>query len=77
MEGIPGYGPKEQFMRAIPDSNRLWTIKDLADFLRVPVDTIYKWRSAAEGPRGLRVGRNVRFREADVLAWLETRRDDI
>jgi len=55
--------------------HQLWTIKELADFLRVPVDTIYKWRAAGEGPRGLRIGRYVRFREEDVLAWLDTRRD--
>jgi excisionase family DNA binding protein len=62
-------------MNPTAESQRLWTIKDLADFLRFPVDTIYKWRAAGEGPRGFRVGRYVRFREADVLAWLDSRRD--
>ncbi len=47
----------------------------LADYLGVPVATVYRWRHRHEGPRGLRVGRHVRFRRADVEAWLELQAD--
>lgn len=49
----------------------LWSIDDLAAFLGVPVGTIYQWRTKAYGPVGVRVGRFVRFRPADVHAWLD------
>ena len=52
---------------------RLMTIQELADFLEVPVTTIYAWRYHREGPRGFRVGRHVRFRWHDVEAWLADR----
>lgn len=47
----------------------------LADYLQVPVATIYQWRHKGYGPRGVRVGRHVRFRRADVDRWLEDQAD--
>lgn len=47
----------------------------LADYLGVPVSTVYGWRHRHEGPRGLRVGRHVRYRRSDVEAWLEAQAD--
>ncbi len=55
---------------------RLWTVQDLAGFLGVPVNTIYKWRSVGGGPPGFRIGRHVRYRRDDVTTWLADRRDD-
>lgn len=49
--------------------------KELADYLGVPLATVYRWRSESTGPRGLKVGKHVRYRQADVAAWLETRTD--
>ncbi|ADP79352.1 helix-turn-helix transcriptional regulator [Pseudofrankia inefficax] len=57
------------------DQDRLWTVGDLAEYLGVPVNTIYKWRTTGEGPTGLRIGRHVRYRREDVTAWLATRAD--
>lgn len=51
----------------------LWTVEQLAKYLHVPVKTIYKWRETDTGPRGLRIGKHVRFRRADVFEWLEAR----
>lgn len=53
----------------------LLTMQDLAAELQVPIGTIYQWRHRGEGPPGLRVGRGVRFRRADVDRWLEGRSD--
>lgn len=44
---------------------------ELAAYLKVPVKTIYNWRSEGKGPRGIRVGRHVRFRQAEIEAWLD------
>ena len=53
----------------------LMSIEDLADFLGVPVATIYDWRVDGKGPCGVRVGRHVKFTQADVLAWLAAQRE--
>lgn len=52
---------------------QLWTVQQLAAFLQVPVATVYAWRrEEARGPKGIRVGKHVRYRAADVEAWLAT-----
>jgi excisionase family DNA binding protein len=43
---------------------------EVAVFLGIPVKTLYQWRYKGVGPRGLRIGRHVRYRSADVEAWL-------
>ena len=52
------------------------SVQELADYLDVPVKTIYAWRYHREGPRGFKVGRHVRFRWDDVEAWLTDRMAD-
>lgn len=53
----------------------LMSIEDLAEFLGVPVATIYDWRVGGKGPCGVRVGRHVKFTQADVLAWIDAQRE--
>ncbi len=57
------------------DTEPLLGIDDLARFLAVPPKTVYKWRHDGTGPRGIRVGRHVRYRRADVEVWLDERAD--
>jgi excisionase family DNA binding protein len=52
-------------------SSDLLTPSELAEYLKVPVKTIYNWRSGGTGPRGIRVGRHVRFRRTEIEAWLD------
>ncbi len=54
---------------------RLLRPDELASFLGIPVATIYRWRSRGDGPRGIRVGRHVRYRIEDVERWLDEQRD--
>lgn len=53
--------------------NKLMTITDLSDYLGIPVNTLYQWRSKGYGPRGVRMGKYVRYRHQDVEAWLNDR----
>jgi excisionase family DNA binding protein len=55
---------------------RLLKIVDLADYLGVSVETIYKWRSSGYGPRGAKMGKHLRWKFEDVEAWYEEHRDD-
>ena len=49
--------------------DRLWTVDDVSYYLGVPVQTLYWWRVEGLGPRGLRVGRHLRYRPEDIKAW--------
>jgi excisionase family DNA binding protein len=51
--------------------DHLLTPTELAAFLGVPVATLYAWRYQRNGPRALRVGRHLRYRQEDLDAWLE------
>ena len=42
---------------------------DLAERLGVPVKTVYQWNTSGLGPPRLRIGRHVRYRLRDVVAW--------
>jgi excisionase family DNA binding protein len=46
------------------------SLSELAARLRVSVQTIYDLRSQGRGPRGFRVGRELRFRLSEVDSWL-------
>ena len=52
----------------------LLTVQELADYLGVPVATIYGWRYRREGPPGFRVGRHLRFRWSDIEEWITRQR---
>ena len=47
------------------------TLSQLASQLGVTVQTLYDLRSQGRGPRGFRVGRELRFRVREVDAWLD------
>ncbi len=53
----------------------LLSVDEVAAYLAVPVATVYRWRTHGSGPRGVRVGRYVRYRRADVEAWLDAQYD--
>jgi excisionase family DNA binding protein len=54
---------------------KLWTVAEVADYLGVPVKTLYRWRCVGYGPAGCRVGRYVRYRSSDVEAWIDKMTD--
>jgi excisionase family DNA binding protein len=52
---------------------RLLTADELAEYLKRPKATIYAWSHRGEGPRGIKCGRELRYRESDVERWLASR----
>ena len=56
-------------------TSELLSPEDLAEYLKIPVATIYRWRYRGGGPVGMRVGKHVRYRLSEVEAWLDTRVD--
>lgn len=53
-----------------PRAEPLWRIGDVADYLGVPVGTLYQWRHLGTGPKAYRLGKHLRYRQADVESWL-------
>ena len=64
--------PREQAAEVV---ERLLGPRELAEWLDVPLQTIYKWRHIGEGPSGLKIGRHVRYRREVVEKWLECQAD--
>ena len=59
------------------NTNEPWLSRqDLADRYRLPVKTLAKWASKGTGPPYARMGRHVRYRLGDVIAWETARVDD-
>src|SRR5688500_16707714 len=46
------------------------SLAELAAQLKVSSQTIYDLRSKGRGPRGIRVGTQLRFRESEIDAWV-------
>ena len=57
-------------MRAVT-LEKLWTVDQLAEFAGVSVTTLYYWRWEGKGPKAIKVGRHLRYRESDIEKWLE------
>jgi excisionase family DNA binding protein len=58
------------------DRRPLMSAEELADFLGVPLNTVYVWNHRRQGPRAHKVGRYLRYRWPEVEAWLEAQAVD-
>ena len=67
---------KENSAPAAIASNSLLTIGEVAELLKVPVSWVYEHTRSRALDRipGFRLGKYWRFREADVLTWIERQR---
>jgi excisionase family DNA binding protein len=50
----------------------LWTVQEVAAYLRVPVQTLYSWRARGSGPPARRVGKYLRYEPDDVMRWFKS-----
>jgi excisionase family DNA binding protein len=57
-------------------SESLMSASEVADFLGISVNTLHQLRYRGDPlPRGYRVGGRIKYRRADVEAWLEEQAD--
>lgn len=49
------------------------TTDEAADYVGLQKSTLEAWRCRGGGPRFVKMGRAVRYRQADLDAWIETR----
>jgi len=50
--------------------SHLWTAVETAEFLRVPLATVYRWAQRGEGPQAYKVGKYLRYRVDEVQTWV-------
>ncbi|MFC9314879.1 helix-turn-helix domain-containing protein [Streptomyces nigra] len=56
-------------VRTLPE--RYLTPDDVAELLRVPVETLYQWRRKRTGPPAFRVGRHLRYDPVRLREWVD------
>ncbi len=77
----PGLGPPRRVLvgpctpvgmdtDASPATAPTLTLSELAAYLAVSPQALYDLRSKGRGPRGFRVGRQLRFRLSEIEAWI-------
>jgi excisionase family DNA binding protein len=58
-------------MTKLSEIDPLWGPQEVARYLGVPVQTLYRWRRHGIGPAGRRVGKHLRWDPETVRAWFE------
>ena len=48
----------------------------MAEYLAVPIKTLYKWRLERHGPPCARIGKHLRYVPEEVVAWVESRKQN-
>jgi excisionase family DNA binding protein len=59
---------------ALAAGNAGLSVKQLSEYLTIPIQTLYHWRRIGTGPRAYKVGRELRYATEDVQEWLEGQR---
>ncbi len=49
------------------------TVEELAEWLGIPVKTVFWFNTSLTGPTRYRVGRRVKYKSAEVPGWIEAR----
>lgn len=66
----------ENSLHVLPGIEQVLSLSELCEHLHIPAQTLYDLRSQGRGPRGFRVGRELRFRVGEVQAWLARLEDE-
>ncbi|WP_374215326.1 helix-turn-helix transcriptional regulator [Streptomyces sp. NEAU-Y11] len=54
----------------------LASAQEVADYLGVPIKTLYGWKQKGTGPRLMKVGKHLKARWSDVETWLDQQSQD-
>lgn len=47
------------------------TRRQVSDFTQIGVATLARWATEGKGPKFSKFGKAIRYRRADVMAWIE------
>ncbi len=52
------------------NEEKILTIEEVGDYLKIPKQTLYVWARAGEIP-AIKVGKHWRFRKSSIDGWIE------
>lgn len=55
---------------------KLLRLPEVAELTGLPVNTLRFWRHQGTGPKSVKLGRRIVYRECDVVAWIEEQFDE-
>ncbi|WP_241992116.1 helix-turn-helix domain-containing protein [Cryobacterium lyxosi] len=53
----------------------LMDVAELANYLGIPIATVYDWRVHCKGPTAYRFGKHLKFTISDVRSWMAQQRE--
>jgi excisionase family DNA binding protein len=56
------------------NEEEIWDPIEVAQYMKVPLATLYAWRYKGEGPLAHRIGRHLRYRRRDVEEWFDAQK---
>jgi hypothetical protein len=59
--------------RTVERLDQLWTTEQVAERYHLTEKTLRNWRSLGVGPRSIKAGRKVLYREVDLARWEDGR----
>jgi len=71
LDDLSAIGSPAVWVGEVVTLKRLWTVDEVAELAGVSVTTLYHWRWEGRGPKAIKVGRYLRYREGDIEKWLE------
>jgi predicted DNA-binding transcriptional regulator AlpA len=74
--GVTLFGESEANNKKGEMMERLLHERELAEHLYTPVPTLRYWRSIGAGPRYVKAGKRILYRESDIEAWLAERANE-
>lgn len=69
----PNHEPRFESVHELNGRERLLTVKDAADRLRLSPSWLAKARMRGDGPPFLKLGRSVRYGESALAKWARSR----
>ncbi len=54
--------------------DRLWSAKETASYLGIPLKTLYQFNYKGTGPTFYRVGKQIKFFPTEVIAWVRSKK---
>jgi hypothetical protein len=56
---------------------QLLTVAQLSELLVIPQETLYKWRYLDRGPKGMKIGKHLRYAPQVVQFWLDAQQESL
>ena len=69
-----GQSPKEGENKRKMETPRWIDEREVSEIIAVAVQTLRNWRFQSTGPAYFKIGRSVRYRLSDIIAFMELRR---